>query len=369
MMAPEMDHSPGLSALAFTADSLAGEPVPRRVWHVESLIPSRVVTLLQGDGGTGKSILALQLAVATVTGQRWLSQDVRRGNVVYLSAEDDRSELHRRLDAICTDYGVDLGELTGLKILDVTGVDSVLGAADRQGRLLPTDRWRELEQIARAWEPVLIVIDNLADVFAGEENSRPQARQFIAQLQGCAARQNASLLLLGHPSLAGMASGTGSSGSTAWNNSVRSRLYLERPKIDGEAGPADARVLSVKKANYSPTGLELRLRWSAGVFKTDEDAGPLRGIDAEMAELKIEQTFLRLLDEYEAQGRRVGDMPGSTYAPTVFSKDPSANGATRRGLEAAMNRLFAAGAIRVEMVGRASKQARKVARSEQRSGG
>lgn len=361
-MGPEIEHMPALTGLAFTADSLAAEPVPRRVWHVESLIPSRVVTLLQGDGGTGKSILALQLAVATVTGQRWLSQEVRPGNVVYLSAEDDRGELHRRLDAICTDYGIDLGELTGLKILDVTGVDSVLGAADRQGRLLPTDRWRELEQIARAWEPVLIVLDNLADIFAGEENSRPQARQFIAQLQGCAARQNASLLLLGHPSLAGMASGTGSSGSTAWNNSVRSRLYLERPKIDGEAGPSDARVLSVKKANYSPTGLELRLRWSAGVFKADDDAGPLRGIDAEMAELKIEQTFLRLLDMFTAQGRNVTDTAGRGYAPAEFAREPTADGVTSRGFDAAMRRLFASGEIGIEEYGSPSKRRRRLVR-------
>lgn len=362
------DPQTGLGEHAFTADSLAGQEIPERPWHVESLVPARVVTLLQGDGGTGKSILALQLAVATVAGRKWLGQEVRRGNALYLSAEDDRGEIHRRLDAICIDYGIGLGDLPGLKVLDLTGADAVLGAADRQGRLLPTPRWQEFEQLAAAWEPALIVVDNLADVFAGEENSRPQARQFIAQLQGCAARLNASLVLLGHPSLAGMATGTGSSGSTAWNNSVRSRLYLERPKVDGEPGPADARMLSVKKANYAPAGLELRLRWSGGVFKADDDAAPLRGIDAEVAELKIEQTFLRLLDEYEAQGRRVGDMPGSTYAPTVFSKDPSANGATRRGLEAAMNRLFAAGTIRVEMVGRASKQARKVARSEQRTG-
>lgn len=362
MMSPQPERHPGLEQLAFTADTLSGQEIPTRPWHVETLVPSRVVTLLQGDGGTGKSILALQLAVATVTGRKWLGQDVRRGNALYLSAEDDRGELHRRLDGICIDLGIGFDDLPGLKIVDVTGADAVLAAADRTGRLLPTARWQEFERLTEAWEPTLIVVDNLADVFAGEENSRPQARQFIAQLQGCAARCDASLMLLGHPSLAGMASGTGSSGSTAWNNSVRSRLYLERPKLDGELGPPDARVLSVKKANYAPSGLELRLRWSAGVFKADDDTGPLRGIDAQIAERALEQTFLRLLDEYEAQGRRVSDMPSSRYAPTVFARDPSAKGATRRGLEAAMNRLFTAGEIHVEMVGRASKQARRLAR-------
>ena len=196
-MSPEPEQHTGLDQLAFTADTLAGKEISTRPWHVEPLVPSRVVTLLQGDGGTGKSILALQLAVSTVTGRKWLGQDVRRGNALYLSAEDDQGELHRRLDGICADLGIGFDDLPGLKIVDVTGADAVMASADRNGRLLPTPRWQEFERLSSAWEPALIVVDNLADVFAGEENSRPQARQFIAQLQGCAARCDASLMLLG----------------------------------------------------------------------------------------------------------------------------------------------------------------------------
>jgi len=181
-----------LSDLSFTADELAGNPAPKRPWHVRDLIPGRAVTLLQGDGGTGKSLLALQLAVATATGLPWLGQDVERGKVLYLYAEDDRDVLNRRLVAITLDYGMELDRLTGLKVMDVTGEDPVLAAADRQGRIGPTERWAEMEAEIRAWEPALVIIDNLADVFAGEENSRPHARQFIGLLQGCA---NVSLLL------------------------------------------------------------------------------------------------------------------------------------------------------------------------------
>ena len=65
-------------------------------------------------------------------------------------------------------------------------------------------------------------------MFAGDENSRPQAQEFIGLLKRLARKQNCALLLLAHPSLSGMATGTGMSGSTAWSNSVRSRLYLER---------------------------------------------------------------------------------------------------------------------------------------------
>lgn len=356
------DPAPGLDACAFTADELAGSPAPFRPWHVKNMVPIKAVTLLQGDGGTGKSLLALQLAVSTVLGRPWLGQEVRRGNVLYLSAEDDRDEVHRRLEAITLDHGVDLADLPGLKVLDMTGRDSILAAADRTGRLLATDLWEELEQLIAQWEPVLIAIDNLADVFAGEENSRPHARQFVSQLQGCAGRSNAAVLLIGHPSLAGIASGSGSSGSTAWNNSVRSRLYLTRPggSEDGFTSP-DVRVLTVKKANYAPSSVELRLRWQAGAFVADQaDGDAPTSLDAQVAQNRVDKTFLDLLTRYASQGRTVSDQKGANYAPTEFAKDPQANGITKSGFAAAMNRLFAHDLIAVEIVGPASRRRRQL---------
>ena len=53
----------------FTADALAGQQVPPRDWQVPGLIPGNTVTTIDGDGGTGKSTLGLQLGVATVLGK------------------------------------------------------------------------------------------------------------------------------------------------------------------------------------------------------------------------------------------------------------------------------------------------------------
>ena len=52
----------------YSAASLEGKPVPAREWLVDELVPSKTVTLFSGDGGTGKSLLALQLAVAVAAG-------------------------------------------------------------------------------------------------------------------------------------------------------------------------------------------------------------------------------------------------------------------------------------------------------------
>ncbi|WP_374470303.1 AAA family ATPase [Phenylobacterium sp.] len=355
----------GLDELAFTADELGLEEPPARAWHVPQLVPAGTVTLLQGDGGTGKSLLALQLAAATTLGKPWLGQEVRRGNALYLSAEDDRDEIHRRLSAVTLEHGVALDSLTGLKVVDLCGEDAVLADAERSGRLQPTPRWHEFAELARAWQPSLITIDNLADVFAGEENSRPQARQFIGQLQGLAREICATVVLIGHPSLAGIASGSGSSGSTAWNNSVRSRLYLTKPAGSEEA-PADpdARVLTVKKANYGPSSIEVRLRWAGGVFRADGPGTRAVGaVDRQIAEARAEHTFLALLDAFTQEGRWVGPNTGHTYAPALFARDPRANGVGKPALASAMGRLFASGSIIVQPYGPPSKDKRRIARA------
>ena len=44
-------------------------PIPERQWLVPGLIPMRSVTMLSGDGGLGKSILALQLIAACALGE------------------------------------------------------------------------------------------------------------------------------------------------------------------------------------------------------------------------------------------------------------------------------------------------------------
>jgi hypothetical protein len=132
-------------------------------------------------------------------------------------------------------------------------------------------------------------------------------------------------------------------------------LHLRRPE-DPDAHP-DLRELEVMKSNYSSTGRVLRLAWSAGAFELVEGGA---STSREEAAADVERTFLRMLQQYDAQGRDVSDKPSASYAPTVFARDPAAAGITRKGFEAAMNKLFSAGRIRVEHVGRASKQVRKI---------
>ncbi len=102
-----------------------------------------------------------------------------------------------------------------------------------------------------------MLIDSLHDVFSGNENFRPEARAFVQGMAKIATMINGAVVVLAHPSLSGLDRGIGTSGSTAWNNAVRSRLYLTLPDTPAIARDTEIRLLTTVKANYSRAGREI----------------------------------------------------------------------------------------------------------------
>ena len=103
----------------------------------------------------------------------------------------------------------------------------MLGAPDRNGIIKPTPLFKGPYDKACSVKPQIVIVDTAADIFAGNENDRAQVRQFIGLLRGLAIDANCGVLMVSHPSLTGINSGSGTSGTTGWHNSVRSRLYFK----------------------------------------------------------------------------------------------------------------------------------------------
>lgn len=357
-LAPEAP--PARRSRFYSASSLKGRPIPERPWLVRDLIPDRTVTLFSGDGGTGKSLLALQLAVGVATGCGWLGMPAKPGRVIVLSAEDDDDELHRRTDDILREIGRSYDDLGGLTLRSLAGEDALL-AVESGLALMQSELFAELERRAEDEAPALVVIDTLADVYPANENDRMKVRQFIGILRGLSIRQKCAVLLLGHPSLSGLSSGSGASGSTAWNNSVRSRLYLWRVTSDGHEPNPDRRVLGTMKANYGRVGGEIAMTWQRGVFVPE--AVPT-GLDRMAAGARAERVFLKLLDEFTSQGRHVSASPSSAFAPSQFAKHPKAESMTKRALTEAMESLLSRGDLVIREHGRGVNARRHLTRRE-----
>ena len=334
----------------------ADTPVPEREWFLPGLIPGRQVTLLTGDGGTGKSLLALQLGIASALGVSTAGLKPAEGKVLVLAAEDDEEELHRRTVDIVAALGGDLADLADrMLIAPLADRDATLAAPGRDGVLLFTRLHAALERLVEKFEPGMLVLDTAADLFAGDEIRRNQVRSFIAALRKLALSANCALLLLAHPSVSGMQSGAGTSGSTGWSNSVRSRLYLTRPTGDGE-DPA-ARELTVMKSNYAAVGEKIRIRWEAGAFVADS---PLEPAMMGMVHKRHDELFLEVLSAINQSGQRVAATKGVNYAPSVMAIHPRAAGTNKKQFEASMQRLLVAGTIKVVWDGPPSKQRQRL---------
>jgi RecA-family ATPase len=206
------------------------------------------------------------------------------------------------------------------------------------------------------FKPSLTALDVLADMFAGDENSRPQARQFVGLLKKLGREHTCAFLLLSHPSLTGLNTGTGTSGSTGWNNSVRSRLYFQTAKAsDGTEPDVNLRTLQGMKANYGVRGGKVDVEWKNGLFVPVQ--GPT-GLDKMATDAKADDVFLTLLKHFNAQGRNAADRKGTSYAPALFAEEPDNQGFGKKQFEDAMRRLFKDNKIHIVDVGRKSKPSR-----------
>jgi RecA-family ATPase len=309
----------------------------------------RNVALLSGEGAAGKTLLALQLGVAHALGRDWIGTIPEPGAFLYFGAEDETDEIHRRLADILKYYRADFPDIAGkVHLLTFAGEDAVLGVPDGAGVMKATPLFDRLLAAASDIKPIMICLDTSADVFAGNENDRSQVRQFVGMLRKLAMQANAYVIVNSHPSLTGISTGTGLSGSTGWHNSVRSRMYLTTAKTDKNEEPDPSlRTLEFKKSNYGPVSKAIALRWERGIYRP---VGGVGSLDKMAAEHKVDQVFLTLLDRFNDQGRNVSEKGAAkNYAPTAFCKEAEGQkvGIKKADFEAAMRRLFAADKIAI----------------------
>jgi RecA-family ATPase len=327
---------------------------PEREWAVLGRIPLRQPTLFSGEGSTGKSIIALQLCIAHAMGSDWLGAMPTPGPAVYFGAEDEQDELQRRCAAIASFYSFSLASMTNLNLLSFAGLDPVLAMPTREGKIVATPLFDRLMEAAGDIKPRCLVLDTSADVYGGNEIDRTQVRAFVNMLRKLAITADGSVVLLAHPSLTGINSGSGISGSTAWHNSVRARMYLKVPKDEDDNKPSDRRELQFLKNNYGPVAETLTLQWKNGLFLPENSTSPLHRA---ANEANADAVFLAVLGKLIQQKRTPSPKcRAPNYAPTVIAKHQDGKGHSKKEYETAMERLIEAGKIYVEESGAPSRK-------------
>jgi RecA-family ATPase len=166
--------------------ALPREPQP---WVVDKLVPVGGLVNVFGKPKTGKSFVALGMAEAIVTGQPdWEGFAIKKhGPVAYLQVDTPREEWATRVERIQKATGPDK-----LWIADMWMVPefpfNILNPQNTEVQWLK-------DHLARI-KPVMVIIDTLREIHAGDEDSSTTMRNVIANLVG--ACRPAAIVLVSH---------------------------------------------------------------------------------------------------------------------------------------------------------------------------
>lgn len=317
-------------------------PAAPKSFVMPGFVPARELTLATGAGGANKSTFGQQLATCVAAGLPMLGVDVHQGSSLYVTAEDDEDRLHWMQEHLCKAVGVRMDDLVGkLHLTSLRGrLGNELALFDMEGKLRPSPSFGVLKATIKQTRARLVVLDNAAHLFAGNENDRGQVTAFVNLLYSLCLDLDVTIMLVAHSNKAGDTY----SGSTAWLNAVRSQIVLARP--EGAVDP-DQRVLTLGKANYARQGEELRFRWHDFALRLDSELpGDVRAEYAAVARASGDNAiFLACLRRRLDQRRAVSEKRGPTFAPTEFAKMATSKSIGKKRLEEAMERLFDIGAI------------------------
>ncbi len=311
------DFSAGGGKFGSDWTELEERQVPPRRWFIEGWLSADdgYTVLFTGKGGAGKSALVLDLIRSLATGEDWCGMKVlRRARSMYVACEDSEEELVRRIHRRSGKTAVPKGTV---RLVSRLGEDNVLCAASKLGGTLKaTQFYDDLKEKAREFfgtDGGVLVLDTLADIYAGNENDRTQVSQFVkTYLAQLGQDLGVTIIVLAHPA---KSSGTGYSGSTAWEGAFRCRWELNYQKED-RPGLLE---LVLAKSNSTTPGRKITLSNQNGVFAVADTA---------KVDNTIRDEIVRLIKEaYEAgepfgRGKQSGRPIENVEIPDPITGEP-----------------------------------------------
>ena len=276
----------------------------------DGLLPRGKVGILAAEGGSGKTLALIQLAVACAIGGRWFGHfHVEGGGRVLLAlAEEDAEEAHRRLFNVCDALGLADHQRRIVEqrviVLPLAGKSVALLRRHNYGAPVETAEVGALYRLLRqhagndGWQ--LIGLDPLVR-FAGidAESDNNQATQFTQVLEGLTEVPGKPTVLVPHHSskFARRGHGADARGVTGLTDAAR---WFATLRIDG------SHVLFRQvKSNYSmPMCSDLQLlRLDGGVLRAataeelaaQEAAGRAEAVIEAQADVAAAVDALRLL--------------------------------------------------------------------------
>jgi RecA-family ATPase len=334
-----------------------GDP-PTRRWVDEGWVGLGHPALVVGAPGAGKSHLLQNAGTHWCLGRKFLGEVPAAHKVLIFNCEDEPDELWRRQSQIAASLKLPLSAFADkLFICARHGLDNALVDVT-YGKLMMTPLLGELREMANDLAVRVVILDNIAHLFGGNENDRHHVTVFVNAVAG--ALPGCAVILVGHPA---RSIGSEFSGSSAWEAVTRTRLYLgshlpdQKPAADEEPDD-DVRYLARRKANYSAKDWR-RFTFRAGVLVPDS-VDPSSGMVAVLRERGAERVVLHGLQRLIAMKLDASEASSTRrYLPTMLLEFKLNEGMSKAELAQAMRRLMTSGAIMRAEIGRYANRAPK----------
>lgn len=277
-------HDPWSSRITVIDRTWFTKPPPRRQWLLrdrrtpqsDGVLPLGKVGQLVAEGGGGKTMALVQLAIAVATSTPWLGalEVASPGRALLVLGEEDHDEVHRRIYSAARAMNVRPPDDDLLVALPLAGVTSPMLERDERGNPCeaPFLHWLRARLVAPTPSPWrLIVVDPLSR-FAGQEAEKDnaQATRYVEALESIATLTGATVLAAHHSNQTSRANGakvtaTSSRGVTALVDGVRWAATLGVEQLEGVESDARERLgelvtLAFVKSNYSKRGAPIVCR-------------------------------------------------------------------------------------------------------------
>lgn len=272
--------------------------IPIRYWQswlIESWLPRGCIAMLTGDGGVGKSRLALQLAWAQSGAGQWLGEAgqmpspgcdygvgfeaLEPSSIVYDTWEDSPAQIRGHL--YCLEQSGKSGNGENFKIADMRAMGHLWSARERNGVPGITKVGELLRATAEEEEARLLVVDTLGAANGASEIDRAQVGAFFADWAAWADVSDCAVLLIAHPP---ETAGVAYSGSTGILGGVRAMWTIENVWRDCRGGcnskrdctcePSFAYRLVNANQNYSEKNGAIWLTYDRGDWLESHGRAP-----------------------------------------------------------------------------------------------
>ena len=173
----------GTKRLFIPVEQFIGNPAPPS-WTVKRYLPAASLCVIFGESTAGKSFLAIDWACCIATGKAWNGQPVKQGTVVYIAGEGHHG-LKRRFAA--------WQSVNGAIPPDTLHINKTALVLTPEGAAAVAGDIGAIPGI-----PALIVVDTLATLMDGDENSGSDMSKFLNYLKKLIEGTGATLVVVHH---------------------------------------------------------------------------------------------------------------------------------------------------------------------------